>query len=784
MPLPLDTSYDASGYDPNGLPSGLPIDQPRIDVYRGNASEDATAEPSIAQKISDTFLGTHGHERYQLWPERLVRSALSAPHDVYNSETPLTSQDLIAPALDMSALAGTGGLAGVGESAGAATLGAGPFLRPALKYEGKIYKAPMGGEHMDAVPPNLRNEFTKQAMSGEDISNFNFGFMNHKGQFLNREDALKYAIDQGLISEHNAKFGALTSTLMADSSKEGAAIGALEKSQSPFYSALEKNVADINQAKMTGDQWLGTLSNKPGVKPEEMDWTGLKDYLASKGKETVSKDEVQAHLNSNKVELGEVRKGASEYHQLQYKPTLENHLRNFEDILPAFKSVEDIALAKKHNIHFAETVKGYSDKEVFDTVQTAKKPLNFPENLFQKYDTRAEAETARKAAGAENHLDVNTERTNSDIKYHSYQLPGGENYKETLLMLPTEGYRAAKAKGISGSNLKEYEGTGTDNYKSSHWDDPNILAHVRTNERDVNGKPSLHVEEIQSDWHQQGREKGYKNPEEYQAKQNDYKKQLQDIQAERAKLVGSGNAIDKARYEELHNKESVITDQYNALHDQNAYGVPNAPFKKSWPELAMKRTIRQAVEEGKDRVSWTPGEAQAARYDLSKQVDAIDHIKNSNGTYDLIVKPKNGGQIEKLGLKENELSDIVGKEVAEKIIKGEGEKSPASKMKMLSGLDLKIGGEGMKGFYDQMLPNIVEKIGKKYGVKVKEGETSTADKGNGAFENIPTVNNSNPEKGTAKVKYFDIPEKMKQDVLKKSFALFSNPLPIPTQREK
>src|SRR5216684_1011046 len=143
MPLPLDTPYDASGYDNNGLPSGLPIAQPRIDVYRGNAPEtNNNNESSIAQKISDTFLGTHGHERYQLWPERLVRSALSAPHDVYNSETPLTSQDLIAPALDMSALAGTGGLAGVGESAGAATLGAGPFLRPALKYEGKIYKAP------------------------------------------------------------------------------------------------------------------------------------------------------------------------------------------------------------------------------------------------------------------------------------------------------------------------------------------------------------------------------------------------------------------------------------------------------------------------------------------------------------------------------------------------------------------------------------------------------------------------------------------------------------------
>lgn len=186
-----------------------------------------TAPPTGANVV-DQLLGIDGQERYQLWPEKLIRDALSAPHDVLNSKTPLTSQDLIKPALDMSAVAGTGGLGGVGEGAGTA-LGAGPFLRPALKYEGKIYKAPMGGEHMDAIPKDLQPEFTQQAMSGEDISNFNFGFMNHKGQFLDREKAMDYAIKEGLLSPHDAKYGALTSTLMADSSKEAVAIDLVSK---------------------------------------------------------------------------------------------------------------------------------------------------------------------------------------------------------------------------------------------------------------------------------------------------------------------------------------------------------------------------------------------------------------------------------------------------------------------------------------------------------------------------------------------------------------------------
>lgn len=179
------------------------------------------ADQSMAGKIADRLFGLNGVDRYQLWPERVVRSAVTAPGDVLNSPTPVTSDELVKRAVDMSALAGTGGLAGVGEDAGLA-LGAGPFLRPALKHGGKIYKAPIkdpnnpvffGAEHLDALPPNLQNEFMRQAMSGEDISNFNFGFMNHKGQFLPREQALDYGIKEGLLNPQDAKFGTLTSTM-------------------------------------------------------------------------------------------------------------------------------------------------------------------------------------------------------------------------------------------------------------------------------------------------------------------------------------------------------------------------------------------------------------------------------------------------------------------------------------------------------------------------------------------------------------------------------------------
>lgn len=78
-----------------------------------------------------------------------------------------------------------------------------------------------------------------------------------------------------------------------------------------FYSAVENAVNGINQPKMTGQQWLGTLANKPGVKPEEMGWTGLDNFLKENADKSLTKQEVQDFIKGNKVELKEVTKDNS-----------------------------------------------------------------------------------------------------------------------------------------------------------------------------------------------------------------------------------------------------------------------------------------------------------------------------------------------------------------------------------------------------------------------------------------------------------------------------------------
>lgn len=143
--------------------------------------------------------------------------------------------------------------------------------------------------------------------------------------------------------------------------------------------------------------------------------------------------------------------------------------------------------------------------------------------------------------------------------------------------------------------------------------------------------------------------------------------------------------------------------------------------------LAMKRMIRYAAENGFDRISWTTGQQQADRYDLSQQVDQIGYRKNADGTYALDVIKRGNEFTTGIGdhIPEDKLESYVGKDVASRIINDEGSQEDETGFRTLVGDGLKIGGEGMKAFYDKMLPNELNKYIKQFGAKVDEGAIPT-----------------------------------------------------------
>lgn len=295
-----------------------------------------------------------------------------------------------------------------------------------------------------------------------------------------------------------------------------------------------------------------------------------------------------------------------------------------------------------------------------------------------------------------------------------------------------------KEKAIASPLFQRYRNQAEPvNYQSGHFDEENILAHMRVNDRMIDGKKSLFIEEIQSDWHQQGRKKGYESENKVKRAE-----ELKKIEDERALLLDEKLRLEQQaepftsqgkdappeivdRWSAVSNRINDLQSAENKLYRSKPEGVPDAPYKKNWQEMAMRRAIQMAVDEGYDRVAFTTGKQQAERYNLAKQVNSIDwNPYESRGANKLVtIVPKNGNRIElpidndgkvieSIGgqFAGKTIDDIVGKDIAKKIMDAQSGD--------LSGQGLSIGGEGMKGFYDKILPEYVNKYGKKYGLKV------------------------------------------------------------------
>jgi len=805
-------------------------------------------------------------ERFQTWPEKVARSGATLPGDVLSGEVPQwerdprtgefhTSNTMIERAQDTAGMAGGTSFGALDTSA--ATLGAGPVRRaaapkeypmaPRSEWHGEANFETTGGR-MGTMTPD---EFLAEArpLKIDEVSRENIDILKQHmldGKTLDplqlypggKEDGRHRAIaakELGIKEVPVINF-------RSDSAVPGAPLAALEHAPR-FFSGVERAVEAIQQPKMTGDQWLGTLSNKPGVKPEELQWTGLADFLTGKKGQPVTKQEVMDHIAGNKVELQEVMKGQSDF-----QPKAE-------------------ALAREHGWESWDAL-GATDQ--------------------RRYMQRAARESG-----------MDPEAIGSPTKYEKYQLPGGENYREMLMTLPS---RNKSAREYFADNLRDHgmdealrlreQGPpSSPDYRSGHWDEPNILAHMRMNDRTMhvpftpeeaaaaqahqaakaqldgiraqqsdvareiaetvkplekarraqiiaenkagrlsNGDAmraleeyyphpeilplqekltalrgqeselraslppepqpktarSLHLEEIQSDWHQQGRDKGYRTP---------YKgRGIEEIDRDLDAVQAKHNPPETADASNYWDSAPELKQQYDALmqerlaaqNSRDGHGVPDAPFKKNWHELALKRALREAAEKGYDRLSWTPGEAQAARYDLSKQVDKINLVP-SDGRLRIDAFKNNEKVIEHFAKDESEVASVIGKEAAKKLLENRNQHGAAT----LAGQDLKIGGEGMKGFYDSIIPKALEKIGKEHGVKVRQ-DTLPSHKYNvvpgykGKWDVVTQDGTGVQQFGSrteaeafvkergSKVHYIDIPQSLRDAATQKGFALFED----------
>ena len=336
-----------------------------------------------------------------------------------------------------------------------------------------------------------------------------------------------------------------------------------------FYSKMERVIGEIKLLKMGTGGVVPYLKGK-GVKNEEIKWSGIEVFL--EGKKSVTKEELQEFVAGNQLVVEEEMSGETLYVDNEAEETYTE--AEFKE--RAYEIADDYGYGRD-NVTFEELFGGL--------VAYVGRHIEENEILF-----------AEKESGG---------------RWEQYKLDGGSNYRELVFKLPNSTYnnRAMRV----------------------HWgeDAEGVLVHARIQDFDVNGKKMLFVEELQSDWHNEGHAKGY-TTNEYEDAVAVYDRLAKDYHAKRMafnKYVRSGefrsdpDEVSKKKFDWLRSKMDTAEKRMHdaerdveALKEKGMGDVPDAPFRDTYHEYVMKRLLRMAAEEGYDSIGWTPSEIQVDRW--------------------------------------------------------------------------------------------------------------------------------------------------------------------------
>jgi hypothetical protein len=515
-----------------------------------------------------------------------------------------------------------------------------------------------------------------------------------------------------------------------------------------FFSKAEQ-VANQKVNTGSGDSILAALRNN-GVKESEIQWLGLDDYL--KGKPKVSKADLQQYINEHKIALNETNLGGNDWKNVRDLTVQRNkvHAENnriWADHLRYADGSSDLFNAMKEGNDLEPVI--------------GKMPAEVQQPARRFVETDQQIRDLDKQIG-------DAEKNVKPSKYESYTLPGDkDNYTEKLLTLPSDNSAVRQAYENAENERNTYISTGSlvpgdvelrfqdaqtamrkaananasKTFQSSHFDEPNVLAHTRYDDRtSLDGKKTLLLEELQSDWHQKGKQVGYQNPAPTKLPDGIFvvpeSGQFQVVNRE-------GNPLLSRLFgSEQEAKTAALTHYGEGAGNP---GVPNAPFKSDWHELVIKRMLRHAAENGYDRLAWTTGDQQAARYDLSKHIGRVTYDPTDNTLQAFDPDGKNV-LLETVEPTASAISEYIGKDPAQKLMEkvaaykpSEGEDEPD--IPELKGLDLKVGGDWAKALYDRAIPNFLNKYAKKWGAKVGETELDTTPSGSLRYEIVDPKGN-------------------------------------------
>ena len=434
-----------------------------------------------------------------------------------------------------------------------------------------------------------------------------------------------------------------------------------EESYAPtFYSQMGKVIDEMKMDKIAAKDVVRYLTDtKRGVKAEEIKWSGIEEFL--EGKKSVTKAELQEFVAGSQLQIEEITLDNREipYTQEQTEQIAEyESQRNeiFEELKREWKkaigtdfpmrtfggglesSVWNLLTETDRQIKESADV-GKEMAEAREQLQKMIAEDDFgydspneayhyasinPYDFLYSYDLTDEQRTTleRFASAKENYknakgIPIETQKHLKDIaaksdeisrkisriksehskesekhksKWDEYTLDGGANYRELVFKIPDSDYSNYSMQAHWGNTVADAQG---------------VLAHARIQDFDVDGQKMLFIEEIQSDWHNEGAKKGYieKTDADVRAKRRELENYI------KSRLGKENSAEEMAKIQEARREYLRLGENM-----KNADAIPDAPFRNNYHEYVLKRLIRMAAEEGYDSIGWTPAEIQSKRW--------------------------------------------------------------------------------------------------------------------------------------------------------------------------
>jgi len=327
----------------------------------------------------------------------------------------------------------------------------------------------------------------------------------------------------------------------------------LYSSPKHLYGLLQQRLTNLPLQSASAEQWLATINNykQSGVREEEILWSGLRLYLQKQppGRQ-ISKPGILEILAKNNIRIEvstEQLWGANGGLSFKEVATRMPH----QAVYRAALKLDDSCLCILRYLDECYNYRVGVVKTLNNSHHMALNRYWFALDPYGRAIINKEACVENKAClffsnsvdaklaadeHARAHLGIRTgARTHTHFDHLT--LFGGSDYREWFVSLP--------------DHQRIFFG--------AHFYDHNLLAHIRTTTRiDDAGRKLLFIEEVQSDWHQNGKRHGY---------------------------------------------------------DNSCWGkIANAPFKREWPVLAVKLMLIQASENGFSGIAWSMGELQEMRY--------------------------------------------------------------------------------------------------------------------------------------------------------------------------